>query len=78
MQEFRITRPSSEPQSDLIGYPQLADILGISTLAARTAKSRGHLPPGVKIPGVGLRWRRKDIERWIAEKFDAALNQEAE
>lgn len=62
------------PKTDdpLLDTEALAALLGGDTTpdTVRKAHQRGHLPPGVTLPGIkGLRWRKSAIEKWLDERF---------
>lgn len=63
------TAETSDPLQ-LICSDELASLLGSTPEAVRKARARGHIPPGAKIRGLGLRWRRSDIETWLKQRFD--------
>jgi predicted DNA-binding transcriptional regulator AlpA len=53
----------------LLTVSDLADILGRSptTIRAGIHRNPASLPPPLNIPGSRLlRWRREDVERWLA------------
>ena len=56
----------------LYSVEDLAGLLGTSTAQVRNARRRGQLPAALRVPGVGLRWRAEDIERWLAGCREAA------
>lgn len=56
----------------LLKSKELAALLGTTEAQISNARRRGQLPPAVRLPGVGLRWRLADVERWIAEHAEAA------
>lgn len=59
-------------EDELLNSAQLAKMLGVSAPALRVSHSRGHIPRGVRLPGIGgYRWRRSVIERWIDEQRKA-------
>lgn len=51
----------------LLKVEDLAALLGTTPNQIRNARRRGQLLPAMSIPGLGLRWRLADVERWIAE-----------
>lgn len=51
----------------LLSVEDLAALLGTTANQVRNARRRGQLPPAMRLPGVGLRWRLEDVERWIAQ-----------
>jgi excisionase family DNA binding protein len=57
---------------ELLTSAQMADRLGISMRQLYSAHSRGQLPAGRRIPGVGLRWRASDVDAWIERSLPPA------
>lgn len=55
-----------ETQPLLLTDNQVAELLQISRRSVWRSLKRGELVPPVRIGGAA-RWRRRDIERWIAE-----------
>ena len=53
----------------------VAKALGVSERSVWRWSSDGTLPPGVKIGGV-VRWPRKSIEEWLAEREQDALSKQ--
>jgi predicted DNA-binding transcriptional regulator AlpA len=53
--------------SELLTAEQLAELLGTTRKSVYVSNSRGLLPRAIRLPGVGLRWRRQDVDAWIAE-----------
>lgn len=49
----------------LLSDVQVAQFLGFSRRKIRSMDSMGHLPMSLKI-GRSRRWRRDELERWIA------------
>lgn len=45
----------------------VAAFLRTTVNQVRNARRRGQIPPGVKVPGVGLRWREGDFRGWITQ-----------
>jgi excisionase family DNA binding protein len=66
---------SSRPASLLLTADQAAHLLGVSTRTLWRLHSAGQLPRSVKIGG-STRWRREEIERWIAEGCPAPTSPE--
>ncbi len=62
------TTATSDPLQ-LIDSEELASLLGSTPEAVRKARARGHIPPGAKIPGLGLRWRRIEVQKWLEQRF---------
>lgn len=56
-----------EDMKALLSVEDLAALLGTTANQVRNARRRGQLPPAMRLPGVGLRWRLEDVERWIAQ-----------
>lgn len=54
--------------ADLLTTRALADLLGTTPVQVRNMRARGQLPPALKVPGLGLRWRRQHIEAWLAKQ----------
>ena len=53
---------------DLIDFPSLMKILGISEGSGRNALKKGRLPTPFKLPGGRkLYWRKVDIEKFLEE-----------
>jgi excisionase family DNA binding protein len=50
----------------LITASKLAALLGISTRTLWRLRSAGRLPEPVRLGGA-VRWRREDIQKWIAD-----------
>lgn len=46
---------------------QLATLLCTTRDSLYKAIQRGHVPPGTRVPGLGLRWRRDEIDAWLAK-----------
>lgn len=44
----------------------LAELLGWSEKRVWNARFRRNLPDGHRIPGIGLRFKRADIDAWLA------------
>jgi len=63
--------PETIPQ--LLTETQAAEYLGVSTSALQKGRMEGNptgnrlnMPPHVKIPGVGVRYRKIDCDEWLA------------
>lgn len=67
-----MTKKTGEGQIELLDIDELAAMLKTTAKALRSARSRGHLPAAARIPGVGVRWRRSDVEAWLERRFAAA------
>lgn len=46
---------------------EVAAYLSTSTRSLRAACARGFIPRGMKLPGLGLRWRRSVLDQWIED-----------
>jgi predicted DNA-binding transcriptional regulator AlpA len=55
---------------ELLTIEQLAALLGTTRKSLYVSHSRGLIPCGIRLPGVGLRWRREDVEQWIVEHVE--------
>lgn len=59
--------PNSASPSLLVNQRELALLLSSSPRSIQRMRHEGLLPPPVKLAG-RPRWRRADIERWLAEQ----------
>lgn len=50
---------------DLLRSREVAELLRTTAGSVRSAHRRGLIPAPIKLPGLGLRWRRRDIVEWI-------------
>ncbi len=71
--ETRLMLPVPEAlrTRQLLTVTGLAELLSVDGKTIRAWRERGQLPAAVKIGGV-IRWDADDIDRWIAEKREAA------
>ena len=46
---------------------EAAALLRTTPASLRNTRSRGLGPPPIKLPGIGVRYRRADVERWIRQ-----------
>ena len=53
--------------SALLRAADVAELIGSTVAQVRNMRARGQLPPPVKVPGLGVRWRRTDLEKWLAQ-----------
>lgn len=53
--------------SALLRACEVADLIGSTEAQVRNMRARAQLPPPIKVPGLGVRWRRTDLERWLAQ-----------
>ncbi|MFY0533394.1 helix-turn-helix transcriptional regulator [Nannocystis pusilla] len=56
-----------EASSTLLRAAEVAALLGATEAQVRNMRARAQLPPPVKIPGLGLRWLRADLDQWLAQ-----------
>lgn len=75
--EFAETVAKAVAELLLVGTPQTLNgkeartYLGMSKSAFSRARAADELPKPVRVPGAGLRYRRKDLELWV-EKLKPA------
>ena len=50
----------------LMTRTELAGLLRTTPRQISNMTARGQLPPPVRVAGLGLRWRRTEIDAWIA------------
>lgn len=64
----------SDNAIDLLTSAEVAELLRTTPASIRVQARRGLIPRPVKLPGLGLRWRRADLAAWIdaAAKAGAA------
>ncbi|MBZ5709361.1 helix-turn-helix domain-containing protein [Nannocystis pusilla] len=53
--------------SALLRAAEVAELIGSTEAQVRNMRARGQLPPPIKVPGLGVRWRRTDLEKWLAQ-----------
>lgn len=58
--------PSSSAAA-LLRASEVADLIGSTEAQVRNMRARAQLPPPIKVPGLGVRWLRTDLERWLAQ-----------
>lgn len=54
---------------ELLDSHRLAELLSSTPGSIRKAHQRGLIPQGTTVPGLGLRWRRSEIQAWIEQRF---------
>lgn len=59
----------TDPRLDLLTSDDVAALFKMPRASLHKGTSRGLLPRGTRIPGLGLRWRRSDVEAWVARQF---------
>ena len=52
---------------DFLTTSEAAALLRTTPGSLRTNRSRGLGPPPIRLPGIGVRYRRTDVERWIRQ-----------
>lgn len=60
-----MTTAETPIRSEFLTSRELATLLRTSVGSLRNARSKGLLPLPIAVPGVGLRWRRADIDCWL-------------
>ena len=58
---------TAQQPDDLLTVTEVCDVLKVSRSALYALRYRGEAPPAIKV-GRQLRWRRTDLDRWIAER----------
>ena len=53
--------------SALLRAFQVAELIGSTEAQIRNMRARGQLPAPIKVPGLGVRWRRSDLDLWLAQ-----------
>lgn len=46
---------------------EVAELIGSTEAQVRNMRARGQLPAPIKVPGLGVRWRRSDLDLWLAQ-----------
>jgi len=62
-------RQSAAGDLALLSTQDLADMLRSTPESVRKARARGLIPQGAQIPGLGLRWRRSEVQKWLEQRF---------
>jgi prophage regulatory protein len=57
----------TQVQSPLLTVKELAEMLGVTIICVYRWRDAGEIPPSIKIGG-SVRWRRSDIDAWLASK----------
>jgi predicted DNA-binding transcriptional regulator AlpA len=63
--------PTPAPLPLLLDQPAAIAFTGLSRSCWYRLRGAGKLPAPVRVPGSGLHWRRRDLEKW-AEGLKAA------
>lgn len=53
--------------SALLRAFEVAELIGSTEAQIRNMRARGQLPAPIKVPGLGVRWRRSDLDLWLAQ-----------
>ncbi len=64
--------PPTAPLLDSAQFAALlwpSDTTPVAQRKLHKAVCRGHVPRGARLPGLGLRWRRDEVDAWIARQF---------
>jgi predicted DNA-binding transcriptional regulator AlpA len=62
-----------QPVPALLNGVQAARYVGLSKTGWHRAKSVVGFPKPVRVSGSGLRWRKADLDEWVAEMRPARL-----
>jgi excisionase family DNA binding protein len=54
-------------REELLTVPEAARYLRVSTRTLDRWRAEGIGPPSIKLPSGGRRYRRADLDRWLAE-----------
>lgn len=65
--ERKAHQPPSGSATALLRASEVAELIGSTEAQVRNMRARAQLPPPIKIPGLGVRWLRIDLERWLAQ-----------
>ncbi len=63
-----MTMASSGEDDRLLGIREVSDILGVPVRTLHRWRAHGDGPPGVRLAGTTVRWRRSALLGWIAER----------
>jgi predicted DNA-binding transcriptional regulator AlpA len=66
MEHRRGQEKTAQHEAVLLDAGALATILGTTRRHVYAARSRGQIPAGVRVPGLGLRWHRDVVHTWLA------------
>ena len=76
-------RPARDSMAEVHGPPLLltqqeaAHLLGVDHTTVYRYERDGRMPPAVQVPGGRRKWRRADLESWVAMGFPSAREWEA-
>lgn len=51
----------------LMRASDVAALIGSTEAQVRNMRARAQLPPPIKVPGLGVRWLRTDIQNWLTQ-----------
>lgn len=68
MQTNFYTRPAVSDPNQLMDERQAADVLCYSVRALQNWRHRGGGPDFVKVSARSVRYRRADLDKWVAER----------
>lgn len=60
--------PPAPPNTPLMTRHDVAAMLRTTPRQVSNMAARGQLPASVRVAGLGVRWRRAEIDAWIATK----------
>ncbi|CUH76291.1 helix-turn-helix transcriptional regulator [Tropicibacter naphthalenivorans] len=66
-----VDAPERREPSLLIDLKEVCALVAVSESTLRRMMDAGDFPKGKALSRQVRRWRRADVEAWIAEKFDA-------
>lgn len=61
------TRGPTKSSSALMRATEVAEFIGSTETQVRNMRARAQLPPPIKVPGLGVRWLRSDLEKWLVK-----------
>lgn len=56
----------ANPTPQLLDQSEAARYCGLARSSWFRLRSEGKLPPPVAVAGTGLKWRRRDLDEWLA------------
>ncbi len=69
-------RSAARPPDALLNQRQAASLIGVSERTLECWRCRGGGPPFVKLSRRAVRYRRKDIDRWVGERVQYSTSEE--
>lgn len=58
-------------EQEYLTIPQLAELLQVPKSTIYQWRHAGHGPPGIRVSGRHVRYRRADVEQWLAGLRDS-------